>query len=312
MNDDFLWVEKYRPKTIDECVLPQATKDTFNQYLANGQLTNFIFSGTAGVGKTTVARALCNQLGADYMFINGSEERGIDVLRGKIKQFASSVSLVSDGTKVVILDEADYLTPETQAALRSFIEEFSNNCRFILTCNFKNRLLPAIHSRCSVIDFKIESKDKPKIAANFYRRVVDILTTENIKFDQKAVAKLVETYFPDFRRVLNELQRYSSSGAIDEGILANLSDESMKELVGYLKEKDFINARKWVAKNNDIDTAALFRRIYDTASDFLQPQSIPSMVIILADYQYKAAFVSDAEVNNVAALTEIMMNCKFK
>jgi DNA polymerase III delta prime subunit len=312
MNDDFLWVEKYRPKTIDECVLPQATKDTFNQYLANGQLTNFIFSGTAGVGKTTVARALCNQLGADYMFINGSEERGIDVLRGKIKQFASSVSLVSDGTKVVILDEADYLTPETQAALRSFIEEFSNNCRFILTCNFKNRLLPAIHSRCSVIDFKIESKDKPKIAANFYRRVVDILTAENIKFDQKAVAKLVETYFPDFRRVLNELQRYSSSGVIDEGILANLSDESMKELVGFLKEKDFINARKWVGKNVDIDTAALFRRLYDTASDFLQPQSIPSMVIILADYQYKAAFVADAEVNNVAALTEIMMNCKFK
>jgi DNA polymerase III delta prime subunit len=259
-----------------------------------------------------VARALCNELGADYLFINGSEERGIDVLRHKIKQFASSVSLVSGGTKVVILDEADYLTPDTQAALRAFIEEFSNNCRFILTCNFKNRIIAPLHSRCAVVEFRIESKDKPKIAAAFYRRVVDVLGFENVTYDNKVVAKVVETFFPDFRRVLNELQRYSVGGKIDTGILASMSDESMKELVGYLKEKDFSKARLWVAKNNDIETSVLFRRLYDTATDFLEGASIPQLVLILADYQYKAAFVADIEVNNVAALTEIMASCKFK
>jgi DNA polymerase III delta prime subunit len=311
-REEFLWCEKYRPQTIDDCILPQQVKDTFKQYIQGGQLPNFIFSGSAGVGKTTVARALCNELSADYLFINGSEERGIDVLRTKIKSFASSVSLTESGVKVVILDEADYLTPDTQAALRAFIEEFSNNCRFILTCNFKNRIIAPLHSRCAVIDFKIESKDKPKIAASFYRRVVDILAKESVEADQKVVAKVVETFFPDFRRVLNELQRYSVSGQIDAGILANMSDESMKELVGYLKEADFSAARKWVARNSDIDTSVLFRRLYDTASDFLETQSVPVMIVILADYQYKAAFVADAEVNNVAALTEIMMQCKFK
>jgi DNA polymerase III delta prime subunit len=311
-RDEFLWCEKYRPKTIDECILPEQVKHTFKQYIAEGQLPNFIFSGSAGVGKTTVARALCNELGADYLFINGSEERGIDVLRNKIKQFASSVSLVSGGTKVVILDEADYLTPDTQAALRAFIEEFSNNCRFILTCNFKNRIIAPLHSRCAVVEFRIESKDKPKIAAAFYRRVVDVLGFENVTYDNKVVAKVVETFFPDFRRVLNELQRYSVGGKIDTGILANMSDESMKELVGYLKDKDFSKARLWVAKNSDIETSVLFRRLYDTATDFLEGTSIPQLVLILADYQYKAAFVADIEVNNVAALTEIMASCKFK
>jgi DNA polymerase III delta prime subunit len=311
-RDEFLWCEKYRPKTIEECILPEQVKHTFKQYIAEGQLPNFIFSGSAGVGKTTVARALCNELGADYLFINGSEERGIDVLRHKIKQFASSVSLVSGGTKVVILDEADYLTPDTQAALRAFIEEFSNNCRFILTCNFKNRIIAPLHSRCAVVEFRIESKDKPKIAAAFYRRVVDVLGFENVTYDNKVVAKVVETFFPDFRRVLNELQRYSVGGKIDTGILASMSDESMKELVGYLKEKDFSKARLWVAKNNDIETSVLFRRLYDTATDFLEGTSIPQLVLILADYQYKAAFVADIEVNNVAALTEIMASCKFK
>lgn len=311
-REEFLWCEKYRPRTIDDCVLPEGLKATFKEYIAKGQLTNFLFTGTAGVGKTTVARALCEELGADYIFINGSEERGIDVLRNKIKQFASSVSLTEDGAKVVILDEADYLTNDTQAALRSFIEEFSNNCRFILTCNFKNRVIEPLHSRCSVIEFRLNPSDKPKIAAKFYRRVVDILETEGVEFDPKAVAKLVETYFPDFRRVLNELQRYSVVGKIDSGVLSNLGDETMKELVGYLKDKDFANMRKWVARNGDIETSVLFRRFYDSAADFMEGQSIPQMVIILADYQYKAAFVADIEVNNAAALTEIMVACKFK
>jgi DNA polymerase III delta prime subunit len=311
-RDEFLWCEKYRPQVIDDCILPQQIKDSFKQYIAEGQLPNFIFSGSAGVGKTTVARALCNELGADYLFINGSEERGIDVLRTKIKQFASSVSITAEGAKVVILDEADYLTPDTQAALRAFIEEFSNNCRFILTCNFKNRIIAPLHSRCAVVDFKIESKDKPKIAASFFRRVNDVLTSEGVESDSKVVAKVVETFFPDFRRVLNELQRYSVGGKVDTGILANMSDETMKELVGYLKEKNFIEARKWIARNNDIETSVLFRRLYDSAVDIVEGQSVPQLVLILADYQYKAAFVADIEVNNVAALTEIMANCKFK
>lgn len=311
-RDEFLWCEKYRPKTIDECILPENLKETFKQYIKSGTVPNFIFSGSAGVGKTTVARALCNEIGADYLFINGSEENGINVLRTKIKSFASSVSLTEAGAKVVILDEADYLTPDTQAGLRAFIEEFSNNCRFILTCNFKNRIIQPLHSRCAVVEFKTESKDKPTIAAAFYRRIIDVLKMENVEYDNKVVAKVVETFFPDFRRVLNELQRYSVGGKIDTGILANLSDESMKELLGYLKDKDFSKTRVWVAKNNDIETSVLFRRLYDTAVDFLEGQSIPQLVLILADYQYKAAFVADIEVNNVAALTEIMASCKFK
>jgi len=311
-REEFLWCEKYRPKTIDDCILAEELKQNFKHYIAEGQLPNFIFSGSAGVGKTTVARALCNEVNAEFMFINGSEERGIDVLRTKIKTFASSVSITQDGPKVVFLDEADYLTPDAQAALRAFIEEFSANCRFILTCNFKNRIIEPLHSRCAVVEFRIESKDKPKIAAAFYRRVVDILSIENIEFDQKVVAKVVETFFPDFRRVLNELQRYSKGGSIDAQIIANLSDESMKELIEFLKKKDFMKARAWIAKNNDIETTVLFRRLYDTATDYLEQSSIPQLILTLADYQHKAAFVADIEVNNVAALIEIMANCKFK
>jgi DNA polymerase III delta prime subunit len=311
-EDKFLWVEKYRPQKIDDCVLTDSLKKTFKQYVENGELPNFLLCGTAGTGKTTVAKALCNEIGADYMFINGSEESGIDVLRTKIKQFASTVSF-SGGIKVVILDEADYLNANsTQPALRGFIEEFSNNCRFIFTCNFKNRIIEPLHSRCSVVDFKIENGEKPKVAANFYRRVVDILTAEGIEFDPKVVAKLVETHFPDFRRVLNELQRYSVTGKIDSGILVNLSDESFSDLVKFLKEKDFSSVRKWIGKNSDIETTELFRTLYDKASDNMEAASIPNLVLILADYQYKAAFVADHELNSMAALTEVMSQCKFK
>ncbi len=308
----FLWCEKYRPQKIDDCVLPDGLKKTFYDYIKQGELPNFLFCGTAGVGKTTVAKALCNEIGAEYLFINGSEESGIDVLRTKIKSFASTVSL-TDAKKVVILDEADYLNANsTQPALRGFIEEFANNCRFIFTCNFKNRIIEPLHSRCSVIDFKIDNKDKAKVAANFFKRVSEILKLEQIEFDQKVVAELVTKYFPDYRRVLNELQRYSVSGKIDSGILVNLSDESYKELVIHLKEKDFTSARKWIGKNSDIDTITLFRSLYDKATEYMEPSSIPQMVLILADYQYKAAFVADHELNSMAALTELMTSCKFK
>jgi DNA polymerase III delta prime subunit len=312
MKDHFLWVEKYRPQTIDECILPESLKETFKNFVAGGELPMFLFSGGAGVGKTTIAKALCREVGAEYMFINGSEENGIDILRTKIKSFASSVSLESS-TKVVILDEADNLTPANQAALRSFIEEFSNNCRFIFTCNFKHKIIEPLWSRCSVIEFKIPSAEKPKVAAAFYRRVMDILSQEGVAdVDSKAVAKLVETYFPDFRRVLNELQRYSVNGRIDTGILINLSDDSFKELIGYLKDKDFANTRKWIAKNSDIDTSQLFKTLYDNAVDFMDASSVPKLILILADYQYKAAFVANPELNNIAAMTEIMVGCKFK
>jgi len=312
MTKEYLWVEKYRPQTIDECVLPEDLKNTFKQFIQSGELPNFLFCGGAGVGKTTVAKALCNEIGAEYLFINGSEESGIDVLRNKIKSFASSVSL-TDAKKVVILDEADYLNANsTQPALRAFIEEFSNNCRFILTCNFKNRIITPLHSRCSVVEFKIDSKDKPKIAASFYRRIVDILSFEKITSDPKVVAELVTKYFPDFRRVLNELQRYSVSGKIDAGILVNLSEETYTELIKNLKEKKFNEVRKWVGLNSDVDTTELFRKLYDKANDIVETQSIPELVLILADYQYKAAFVADKEINNMAALTEIMAQIKFK
>jgi DNA polymerase III delta prime subunit len=312
MTKEYLWVEKYRPQTIDECVLPEDLKNTFKQFIQSGELPNFLFCGGAGVGKTTVAKALCNEIGAEYLFINGSEESGIDVLRNKIKSFASSVSL-TDAKKVVILDEADYLNANsTQPALRAFIEEFSNNCRFILTCNFKNRIITPLHSRCSVVEFKIDNKDKPKIAASFYRRIVDILSFEKITSDPKVVAELVTKYFPDFRRVLNELQRYSVSGKIDAGILVNLSEETYTELIKNLKEKKFNEVRKWVGLNSDVDTTELFRKLYDKANDIVETQSIPELVLILADYQYKAAFVADKEINNMAALTEIMAQIKFK
>ena len=311
-DEMFLWVEKYRPQKIDECVLPESLKKTFHEYIAQGELPTFLFCGTAGVGKTTVAKALCNEIGAEFLFINGSEESGIDVLRTKIKSFASSVSL-TDAKKVVILDEADYLNPNsTQPALRAFIEEFSANCRFIFTCNFKNRIIEPLHSRCAVIDFKIDNKDKQETMAAFFKRAVQILKQENIEFDQKVVAEVVAKHFPDYRRVLNELQRYSVSGKIDTGILVNVGEESYKELMKNLRDMNFTEVRKWVGKNSDMDSVALFRELYDNANTLLEPQSIPQLVITLAEYQYKAAFVADHELNTMAALTEVMANCKFK
>tara|TARA_B100000927_G_scaffold165367_2_gene133161 strand:+ start:12744 stop:13679 length:936 start_codon:yes stop_codon:yes gene_type:complete len=309
---DFLWVEKYRPRTIQECVLPKRMKDTFASIRDTGELQNMMLTGTAGVGKTTVARALCNELELDYIIVNGSEEGNIDTLRTKIKQFASTVSL-QGGYKVVILDEADYLNAQsTQPALRGFIEEFSQNCRFILTCNFKNRIIEPLHSRCSVYDFYVAPNEQPQILADFMDRVSDILTQENITFDKKVLAELIMKYRPDFRRVINELQRYSVSGTIDTGVLANMSDESFNSLVSSLKDKNFKEMRKWVASNIDLEPSVIFRKIYDTMMENIQPQSIPQVVLILADYQYKNAFVADHELNVVACMTEIMASAEWK
>jgi DNA polymerase III delta prime subunit len=312
-DNNFLWVEKYRPQKIDECVLPESLKKTFKEYIAQGELPHFLFCGTAGVGKTTVAKALCNEIGAEYLMINGSEEgRSIDVLRTTLKGFASTVSL-TDAKKVVIIDEADYMNAQSvQPALRAFIEEFSGNCRFIFTCNFKNRILEAIHSRCSVIEFKIDKKDQQEIAATFFKRTTQILNQEGIEYDGKVVAELVMKHFPDYRRILNELQRYSVSGKIDSGILLNLGEESFRELVKCLKEKNYTETRKWVAKSSEGDSTTLFRNLYDQSVNLIEPASIPQLVLILADYQYKAAFVADPELNIMAALTEVMSQCKFK
>lgn len=312
MSNEFLWVEKYRPSKIDECVLPTSLKKVFNEMVSTKQLPNMLFSGTAGVGKTTVAKALCNELELDYIIINGSEEGNIDTLRGKIKQFASSVSL-QGGYKVVILDEADYLNPQsTQPALRGFIEEFSNNCRFIMTCNFKNRIIEPLHSRCSVYEFAIPNDQKPAIAGMFFKRLMDILTAENVAFDKAVLAQLVERYFPDWRRVLNECQRYSVSGSIDAGVLVNLGDNNVKSLMDKLKGKDFKGMRQWVVNNIDTEPQAIFRAVYDKMADHVQPQSIPHVLLILADYQYKNAFVADHEMNVVACMTEIMAGTQWK
>ena len=313
IGGQFLWVEKYRPQTIDDCILPDSLKKTFKEFIAGGQLPNFLFCGSAGVGKTTVAKALCNEIGADFIMLNGSDTGGhIETLRTTIKGFASTVSL-SDSPKVVIMDEADYLqAASTQPALRSFIEEFSGNCRFIFTCNFKNRIIEPLHSRCSVIEFKIDSKDKQSIAAEFFKRATNILREEGVEFEPKVVAEVITLHFPDYRRILNELQRYSVTGKIDSGILVNLSDDSFKELIEGLKNKDFISVRKWVAKNSDIETTQLFNMLYEKSVDYLDPQTIHHLVLTLADYQYKAAFVANHELNVVAAMVEIMMQCKFK
>ena len=304
MSEEYLWVEKYRPRKIDSCILSKELKSFFKTIIKKGDIQNMLLSGTAGTGKTTIARALCEELESDYIVINGSEESGIDVLRTKIKQFASTVSFTGN-TKVVILDEADYLNPNsTQPALRGFIEEFSNNCRFIFTCNFKNRIIQPLHSRCSSIDFKIPKEEKPKIAASFFKRVLDILNDENIPFNEKVVAKVVEKYFPDYRRTLNELQRYSHSGNIDEGILTNIVEVNANELVDSLKQKDWKRMRMWVVNNLDNDPQTLFRMIFDTIMPLTN--QVPQLVLTIADYQYKAAFVSDQEINLVACLTEIM------
>jgi DNA polymerase III, gamma/tau subunits len=312
MANEFLFVEKYRPRTIADCILPDSLKQTFSSIVASGELPNMMFAGSAGVGKTTVARALCNELDLDHIVINGSEEGNIDTLRGKIKQFASTVSL-SGGVKVVILDEADYLNPQsTQPALRGFIEEFSDNCRFILTCNFKNRIIEPLHSRCSVYDFSIPAAHKPKIAATFFKRLQYILFEENIDYEPQALAGLVEKYFPDWRRVLNEVQRYSISGKIDAGALVYLGEERVNVLIKALKEKNFKTMRKWVVDNIDVEPQAIFRMVYDNMAEKADPNSIPQIVLILADYQYKNAFVSDHELNVVACMTELMANTEWK
>ena len=312
MNTDFLWVEEYRPKTIDDCILPDSLKTLFTSFVQKGELSNLLLSGTSGIGKTTVAKALCEQLNCDWIMINGSEEGGIDVLRNKIKNFASTVSL-SGGKKVVILDEADYLNPQsTQPALRGFVEEFHKNCRFILTCNFKNRIIEPLHSRFSNIEFKINPKDKPKLASRLFERAVFILKEQNINYEDKVLVELIKKHFPDFRKLINELQRYSVSGTIDAGILVNLSDENLKTLVSHLKNKEFSDMRKWVVNNLDNDPVRIFRKMYDTLYSNLEPSTIPHAVLIIADYQYKSAFVADQEINLVACLTELMSQVKFK
>jgi len=309
-EDEFLWVEKYRPRTLDNCILPASQKNVFKEMLAKGEIQNMLLCGGAGMGKTTVARALCEELQTDYIIINGSEESGIDVLRTKIKQFASAVSF-SGRPKVVILDEADYLNPNsTQPALRAFIEEFSANCRFILTCNFKNRIIPPLHSRTAVIEFKLPKTEKPKIAAAFFKRVNEILEIEKVEADGKVIAKVIEKHFPDYRRILNELQRYSGSGKIDEGIFTNLGESNMQELIATLKDKDWKKMRTWVVNNVDNDPQTIFRKLYDTLCD--EVVQIPQLVLLLADYQYKSAFCADQEINLVACLTEIMAAVEFK
>ena len=312
MNTDFLWVEQYRPKTIDDCILPDSLKSLFSAFIKKGEISNMLFSGTAGIGKTTVAKALCEQMNCDWIMINGSEEGGIDVLRNKIKNFASTVSL-SGGKKVVILDEADYLNPQsTQPALRGFVEEFHKNCRFILTCNFKNRIIEPLHSRFSNIEFKVNPKDKPKLASRLFERAVYILKEQNIDYEVKVLVELITKHFPDFRKLINELQRYSVSGSIDAGILVNVSDENLKTLVTHLKNKEFGDMRKWVVNNLDNDPVKIFRKIYDTLYTNLESSTIPHAVLIIADYQYKSAFVADQEINLVACLTELMSQVKFK
>ena len=309
-RDQFLWVERYRPRKLDDCILPDDQLKTFREFVATGEIPNMLLCGSAGVGKTTIARAICEELGCDYIIINGSEESGIDVLRTKIREFASSVSF-GGKTKVVILDEADYLNPNsTQPALRAFIEEFANNCRFIFTCNFKNRIIAPLHSRTAVIEFKLTKADRPKMAGRFMKRLSDILATENVTFDEKVVAEVLKKHFPDYRRVLNELQRYSVSGTIDEGILVNVQEVNMKELVASLKGKDFKKMRNWVVDNIDNDPNLIFRKIYDTILDDVKYPS--QLVLLLADYQYKAAFAANPEINLVACLAEIMAGMEWK
>ena len=315
MKNDFLWVEKYRPKSIEDCILPQNIKDTFQQFVDKGEIPNLLLAGPAGCGKTTIARALCEQLGSDYIIINGSDEgRFLDTVRNQAKNFASTVSLQGLGAKhkVIIIDEADNTTHDVQLLLRANIEAFYNNCRFIFTCNYKNKIIEPLHSRCAVVEFGITNKQKPTIAAKFFKRLGTILEAEGVKADQKVLAELINKHFPDWRRVLNECQRYSSSGSIDSSILAEFSDVKVNDLIKRLKEKNFTEVRKWVVNNLDNDPGVLLRRVYDALLDALENPSVPAAVLIIAKYQYQIAFVADQEINLLAALTEIMVECEFK
>ena len=309
--EHLLWTEKYRPQTVEDCIIPNRLKQPFQEYVNQKQIPNLLLAGGAGVGKTTIAKALCNEIGCDFMVINGSDESGIDIFRTKIKNYASSMSF-SGGRKVIIIDEADYLNPNsTQPALRNAIEEYASNCSFIFTCNYKNRIIEPLHSRCAVIEFGLKNGEKAKMASAFFKRIQSILQSEKVEYDDAVIAELIKKHFPDFRRALNELQRYSQFGKIDTGILAQIGDVTIEEIVKYIKEKDFGAIRKWVA-SHEIDSATFFRKIYDSLYDNLKPQSIPQAVVILADYQYKAAFVADAEINTVACLTELMISCEFQ
>ena len=308
--ENMIWVEKYRPKKIEDCIIPERLKKPFQEYVNQRNIPNLLLSGGPGVGKTTVAKAMCNEVGCDYMVINGSDESGIDTFRTKIKTYASAMSL-SGGRKVIIIDEADYLNPNsTQPALRNAIEEFASNCTFIFTCNYKNRIIEPLHSRCAVIDFGMKNGEKAKMASAFFKRIQSILQSENVDYEDAVIAELIKKHFPDFRRIINELQRYSQFGKIDTGILAQIGDVSIAEIIKYIKDKDFGAIRKWVG-SNEIDPNTLFRKIYDAMYDTMKPGSIPQAVLILADYQYKAAFVADQEINTVACLTELMVNCEF-
>ena len=313
MSSNFIWVEKYRPKTIEDCILPENIKKTFSDFLNKGEIPNMLLAGPPGVGKTTVAKALCNELGVDFYVINGSDEgRFLDTVRNNAKNFASTVSLSSDAKhKVVIIDEADNTGNDVQLLLRAFVEEFAGNCRFIFTCNYKNKIIEPLHSRCAVIDFGIKGKEKASLAGSFFKRLQNILDEERVQYDPKVLAELINKHFPDWRRVLNECQRYAVSGKIDSGILATFSDVSVNELVKSLKDKNFTEVRKWVVGNLDNDASSLLRRIYDTAYDCLTPATIPAAVLVIAKYQYQCAFVADQEINLLAALTEIMVECEF-
>jgi len=314
MTSEFLFVEKYRPQVIEDCILPDETKKTFKEFVEKGEIPNLLLAGPPGIGKTTIAKALCNELGADCYVINGSDEgRFLDTVRNQAKNFASTVSLTgSSKHKVIIIDEADNTGNDVQLLLRANIEAFYNNCRFIFTCNYKNKIIEPLHSRCAVIDFTIKGKQRVQLAGSFFQRLQFILDQEKIEYDQKVVAELVSKHFPDFRRVLNEIQRYSTGGKIDSGILASFSDVSVNELVKNLKDKNFTEVRKWVVSNLDNDASHLLRRVYDASFDHLLPQSIPAAVLVIAKYQYQCAFVADQEINLLAALTEIMVECEFK
>ena len=308
--EHLLWTEKYRPKNIEDCILPERLKKPFQEYVTQKNIPNLLLTGGAGVGKTTVAKAMCNEIGCDFMIINGSDENGIDMVRNKITNYASSMSFTG-GRKVIIIDEADYLSANSQAAFRNAIEEFAGNCSFIFTCNFKNKIIEPLHSRCAVIEFTLKASEKSSMATQFFKRIQTILSAEEITYETPVVAELIKKHFPDFRRVINELQRFSKFGKIDTGVLAQIVDVSLADIIKFIKDKDFGAIRKWVA-SNDVDPASLYRKLYDNLYEVLKPQSIPQAVVIIADYQYKQAFVADQEINLVACLTELMVSLEFK